>query len=368
MTYIAGHYDASVREKGVNVPSFAIFRSIERRFPWSFLGFLAGVIFGLFGIYTVFFYNKTADLKAEILSFAPVLSIRENVQDLEILFKGQNIKQTRNALTLVNLKLINIGNIALKPGDFDQKDLLAICLTDGEFVNSDILERSDPYLDKVFAETTKTPQRIAFPPFIMEPSHFMSLKLLILHNESVTPTLTIKGKVANVPKIPIVGLSETAATRSAMAIALSGGLLIQFIRIGLYGIGAVILFLIILIPSIVIIDKAEDHGLRRRKRRIELSVNEYLQSLDQSARHILEPIAGAIIAEDRWRDIHQSIPKGVLRAIEKGDAEKWNHQDIEKLFKRLKINLSQSDREYFLKSQNGMTQLIDLVAIFIQKH
>ena len=65
-----------------------LMQSIEQKIPWSFLGFLVGVTFGCFGIYSVFFYTKAPDLRVEIISSAPVFSIQENVQELDIIFKG----------------------------------------------------------------------------------------------------------------------------------------------------------------------------------------------------------------------------------------------------------------------------------------
>lgn len=272
--------------------------SIDRRFPWSFLGFLTGITFGLFGIYTVFFYAKAPELRAEIQSAAPVFSLRENVQDLDILFKGQNIREAHKALTLISLKLINRGNVPIKPGDFDQKDLLSLFVRNGELVRSDILDTSEPYLEKVFAESTTTNQGIKFPPFIMEPGHFISFRLLVLHNDSVQPTLELTGKIANVPTIPVVETAAGVAAPTKAAIAFSGDVVVQFIRVAAYGIGTVAVLGAAVALFAVISDRIDESRKRRRRRITEMRVREFLESLPADDRNQVDPVARFLVADN----------------------------------------------------------------------
>lgn len=274
-------------------------QSVEQKIPWSFLGFLIGIIFGVFGIYSVFFYAKAPDLRVEILSSTPVFSIQENVQDLDIIFKGENLRQSRQALTLTSLKLINRGNVPVKSGDFDPKDPLAICLNDGKLIKSDILETSEDYLDKVFAETTNASQSIVFPSFIMEPGHFILLRMLILHDEGAEPKLSIKGKVANVPNIDIVESFKTEDARGKGSIAISGDIIVQIIRVGIYGFGFIVTIVVIAVLFAFINDKIQ----KQKRNKIRLSkkkcVDDFLNSLDLKQRLMLEPIARTLLANDR---------------------------------------------------------------------
>ena len=336
-----------------------VLNAIERRFPWSFLGFLAGMTFGIFGIYTVFFYAKAPDLRLEILSSAPVLSIRENVQDLEILFKGQNIRETRQALTLINLKLINRGNVPVKPGDFDQKDLLQLCVSDGELVKSDILETSEPYLDKVFAETTTTKEDVAFPPFIMEPGHFISLRLLVLHSESVKPTLNLKGKVANVTKIPVVQSSESIMTPTKGSTAFSGDVVVQFIRIASYGLGTLGFLVGAIFLFLAVREKMENKQRLQRMLSTKTRIRPFLESLNMRDRRRIEPIADALLSpgEDILLLSHSELSMLFSQSPEKIR----NDPNILYFMEGIRMRVPNFDSEYFLSNDDALNKLRKLV-------
>lgn len=92
----------------------SLFSEIDRKFPWSFLGFIAAIIFGGFGIYTVFFYHTNPDLRMEVANDAPVFSLREQVTGLEIMFRGANIRESHQGLSILTLRIANRGNVAIR--------------------------------------------------------------------------------------------------------------------------------------------------------------------------------------------------------------------------------------------------------------
>lgn len=339
--------------------------SIDRKFPWSFLGFLTGVIFGVFGIYTVFFYAKAPDLKAEIQSSAPVFSLRENVQDLDIMFKGQNIRQSHKALTLINLKLINRGNVPIRPGDFDQKDLLSLSLkAKGEIVKSDILDASEPYLNKVFADTTKNNQSIQFPPFIMEPGQFISLQLLTLHDENEKPTLTISGKIANIPNIPVIEIAPHAIAPSKKMIAFSGDIVVQFIRVAVYGLGSLAILAGIMALFVTIRDRVEMNMRQRRRIFTERRMHEFLSSLTSRDRQAIEPIARTIITDKHVAFmLHHELRPFLHRLTDQPIESLKKDEHLEMLMDHLDMSLPNFKREYFLSSEKGLLHLIRLLEI-----
>ena len=335
--------------------------SIYRRVPWSLLGCLIGITFGLFGIYTVFFYAKAPEVRAEIESVAPVISLRENVQELDIMFKGQNIREAHKALTLVSLKLINRGNVPVKPGDFDQKDLLSLLVRNGELVRSDILDTSEPYLQKVFAESTTTNQGIKFPPFIMEPGHFISFRLLLLHNENVHPTLELTGKIANVPTIPVVEAATDVGAPTKGSIAFSGDFVVQFIRVAAYGLGtlAVLAGVLALVAAIGShIEKSKERG---RRLITQMRVQEFLESLPAGDRDAVEPVAITLVTDDRMVRRQEIMPEQF----------RWDTQSEElgqdfhflMLLDAVSRRYPHFNRDYFLCNKSGLTNLSRVLKI-----
>jgi hypothetical protein len=332
--------------------------SIDGRFPWSFLGFVTGIAFGIFGIYTVFFYAKAPDLRAEIQSAAPVFNLRENVQDLDIMFKGQNIREARKALTLISLKLINRGNVPVKPGDFDHKDLISLSVGNGELVRLDILDTSEPYLKKVFRESTTTRQGIQFPPFIMEPSHFIVFRLLVLHNENVRPELRITGKIANVSAIPVLDTTAQVAEPTKGTIAFAGDVVVQFIRVAVYGLGSLIVLAGVIILFMLISAQIEKHKQWRRRQFTEKSIADFLSQLSEHDRQAIEPIAHDIILDNytKYMSIASRLRRHVpqlLLPLEELKKKPW----FETVLSQLQWLSPHFNKDYFLSNDSGLKNL-----------
>lgn len=352
-------------------------KSIDRRFPWSFLGFLAGVIFGLFGVYTVFFYAKAPELKAEIQSATPVFSLKENVHDLNIIFKGQDIKQAHKGLTLINLKLINNGNFSIKPGDFDPKAPLTIILKKGEIVKADILETSDPYFKKVFADTKISSQSIQFPPFIMDPGQYLSIHLLTLHEESARPTLTITGKIANVPNVPVIKIVSNPSNTSKQTLAFSGDIIVQFMRVLVYGISTLLGIIGIIILFWKIQSSIESKRRKNHRLKIEMEIEKFLLSLPREDRLALEPIAKAILRNKELREaLFRKLPRirefwdyydDLKRHLsDEGLNEELNEKLNEKLnyyFEDLKIISPNFNFDRIISNEKRLMALVQLLTI-----
>ena len=345
-----------------------VFKSIDRKFPWSFLGFLTGVAFGVFGIYTVFFYAKAPDLKVELLSSAPVLSIRENVQDLEIMFKGTNIRQSHQALSLINIKLVNRGNVAIKSGDFDEKDPLILVVDEGEIVKADIIESSDSYLEKVYAETKLSIKTIRFPSFILEPSQFMSVRLLVLHSETVAPALSMKGKVANVGEIPVVLSKTEPSEQTTSSIAYSGDFVVQSIRVASYGIGTLAFLAAVIAIFVMIRDRLEMLHRRRHRLLTEARLDRFVESVPNKNRKTVKQLARLLASDGEilymlrhelgpLMHFHKDLPEGELMANDR----------LKMLLRHFGMRSPEFDMEQAFSDKDNIKYLIEMLHIIDDK-
>ncbi len=111
------------------MPEFEYTDTINRRFPWSFLGFFSGLIFGVFGLYAVFFYEKLPELRVEVVSNTPVFSINEDVDNLSILFNGEDIRESKQLLSVLTIKILNSGNLSITTGKKKGSHLCTLILT-----------------------------------------------------------------------------------------------------------------------------------------------------------------------------------------------------------------------------------------------
>lgn len=75
--------------------------AIDRKFAWSFFGFVLAVFFGGITIYNEFIRNPNPSLSVQILSDTNVLDVRENVPELKIVYGDVDIKSLSQTLSVV---------------------------------------------------------------------------------------------------------------------------------------------------------------------------------------------------------------------------------------------------------------------------
>ncbi len=72
---------------------FRYLQTLDRRFAWSFLGFVLGAVFAILTVYTDFIRDENPSLTFTTLSDASVLDVNEDISDLGITYRGKDISQ-----------------------------------------------------------------------------------------------------------------------------------------------------------------------------------------------------------------------------------------------------------------------------------
>ena len=122
--------------------------SIDKKFAWSFLGFLLAAVFGLLSIYTEFWKEEKPKLEFEIVSNTPVLSVRERIDDLEVLYKSQDIAKTGKSLSVVIVRAINNGSTSILKSAYDNDFPIGVKVESGSLIRADISTASSLYLTR----------------------------------------------------------------------------------------------------------------------------------------------------------------------------------------------------------------------------
>ncbi len=275
----------------------AILNDIERKFPWSFLGCVAGVVFGLFGIYTVFFYDKFPDLKIETTSDAPVFSVKEQVPELDILFQKTNIREAHQGLSIVTLRINNQGKSPIRASDFDVKDPLTVSLLNGKIIRADMVDSSEDYFKNVFTEAKTSDSKIILPPFIMERGRYMAIRVLVLHDEKVRPKFSATGKIANIKELTITPytLSEPV---SVIHSTIQGDVVVQGLRVLVYGGGLIAAIGLIAVIMNFISSAFRRRRERKQQERLEDLVTGYLQKMPLDLQNQLRPFTRLCMKND----------------------------------------------------------------------
>ena len=186
----------------------------DRSFSWSFLGFFVGIFGVAFGVWA-YFRPISPRLTYEILTNTPVLNVREDVNDLQVMFKGNDISKDGQSLIVVTFRVENNGAVGIKIGDYDPRSLLGLSIGEGEIVERpkviaastgyerDAVEIILPSDRKSEDEEAVLDNRMSFEPLILDPQEFFTIKLLALTSSEVLELQPV-GKVAGVKNIRVV--------------------------------------------------------------------------------------------------------------------------------------------------------------------
>ncbi len=245
---------------------WAKLKEIDRRLPSSSIGTFVSVLFGLLGLALVIWYQKAPQLKYEILSQSPVYSIREQIPDLEIMFKGENIRKQQQTLSVITIRVSNPGSAPITPSSFDARDLPGVSITDGKIITLDDAQRS-PKLKKTLELTKIAENQYVIQPLILDKDQFFVLKLLVISPESSHPKVESIGNVAGVSNIEVTQPPSPEEKQSFISKAFSGDWFVQLVRAIAYTVAVVALVILIIVSTLKISDKLERAHRRRLARK-----------------------------------------------------------------------------------------------------
>jgi len=218
---------------------------LDQKFAWSFLGAFFSLLFGVFGIYTVFFYERKPVLQVDVTTNTPVLDVHADVADLQITYKGIDLASKKQALRLATAKFQNSGSASILHSLHDPDEPVTLVLSTGTFLpNPELLDASNSYLERsAKASLVAGGERVSLDPVILDPGDWFTFKFLILCDASAVPALSIEGKIAGMPDFLVTEAFRAGTPTSPFLDALRGGLIVQIIRLLAYTIAAFVLLM-----------------------------------------------------------------------------------------------------------------------------
>lgn len=220
---------------------------LDQKFSWGFLGTVLCIIFGVFAVYT-WFHDKKPQMKFEVLSQAPVYDIRENVGKLDILFNGENIREKKQMLSLITIKVSNAGNADILKSSYDETQLPGCKICDAKVIKTDLLSASSDYITNSLRLMQRSDNEIVFSSVILEPDQFFTFKSLILHEENHKPTVQTFGKIAGIMRFELLETYSKAGQPTFVANTFQGSLPTQLTRALCYPFGLIVAVAIIAVP------------------------------------------------------------------------------------------------------------------------
>lgn len=254
------------------------FASIDRKFAWSFLGFVLAVFFGCLTIYNEFLKVRDPQLVVEVLGNANVLDLRENLPELKILYGDVDIRSVGKDLSVIVFRLRNVGGAPILVGSYDANAPLRVGLSNGEFLKFELTDATSDYLMSAATAQKISTSAIQLPTVILEPGESYTIKALAIHESRVAPTLKASGKIAGMRDIQVVKLEPEKDNETFFSKVFSGSLGVQFVRAHLYFIVVIIVWASIISSFVGISSAIVTRGRRKAVSQFRKHVNEKVPS------------------------------------------------------------------------------------------
>lgn len=184
------------------------YTEIDRKFSWSFFGFLLGILGVAFGLYSILHHEKPK-LQFEMVTNTDVINVTENIGKLQILFDNESVISNDTTLKLITIRLANVGNISLKKDDFDKDYLVGLRFKNYQIADKPtIIDQSNKYLqDRLSFSFDST--SIKIDPILIDKNDFVTFKLLLLGPRNEDVIISPVGKIAGQSTIPILSELKT---------------------------------------------------------------------------------------------------------------------------------------------------------------
>ena len=109
----------------------------------------------------------------ETISETNILDVRRNLQDLSIVFRGQNVEEQNLNLRILTIEIANTGTIDILPVHYDVEDDWGIKFNAGEVVEARLVDTNSDYLRSKIVPQLLGTDTVAFPKVIFEKGEFI---------------------------------------------------------------------------------------------------------------------------------------------------------------------------------------------------
>ena len=241
-------------------------KNLDKRYSWSFLGLLIGIVGVGYAIYTEYNNRETIDLSFEIVSNTNVLDVNEEVSDLVVNYKNENILQSNRNLKVLTVRISNTGTKHITNFDYDKHQDWGFKIKHGSIVNSpELIAASNLYLEESIANISlDTLGNVLFPKVIIESGEYFTVKVLTISNSSKNPTVLPLGKISGINKLKVFESQLTSKELDFWEKLLIGNFFVHIARIFFYLILISIVFIGFGIPLTKVSDYIESHEDKRK--------------------------------------------------------------------------------------------------------
>ncbi|PMO00232.1 hypothetical protein BCT19_23560 [Vibrio splendidus] len=209
----------------------------ERKLPYSFVSTILGLVGVIAAIYFSMYYEKKPQLDIEILSQFSALDIKESVDSLDVIYNKDSLNAKGQSLSVVELKVINNGDAPILRTYYDPQSQAGFTVKNGEVPENPIITGSKtPYkTEDIHLELVKT-NSILLPHVIINSGDYYIIKLIVLHNSDLKPSIESFGVIAGFDRINVLTNLKSEDNRNFLQKFFEGTLLMNIGRFFFFGI------------------------------------------------------------------------------------------------------------------------------------
>lgn len=230
--------------------------------PWEIAKKLGSWAWKIIGVFVVFLaiwsaydqYLKRPSIFSQIVSEINVLDINRPLRDLQILFKGNNIREKNLNLRIYRVKIDNNGGTNITQNDFDQNDSWGIRIERGNIIETRLIESNSEYISSNLSPQIQDSSVVRFNKIIFDKGGSFTVELLVLHDKDIPPILYRIGKMAGIQEneSKILALEHS---EPFWATFLYGGWFVNSVRFVVYGLAAILILFAVLVVVIKLQEK-----------------------------------------------------------------------------------------------------------------
>lgn len=246
------------------------FRTLDDKFSWSFLGFVIGLMGTTYAIYVDQFKEQKPLLVFDVLSNTQVLSVKEDLNKLDIFYDRQNLKVRNENLILLTLKISNEGTENIRKNDYYSLAPFGFKLVGCNIAEPPIvIDASNDFIKENVSVLYDSLNRITFNKIPFNKRQYFILKVLTICGNNNYPEINPFGNISGINKSFYVRQSYLESQRDELSFIeklVHGNLGIHIVRFLIYLFLLITSLLLIGIPTSKILRVIE---LKRRKRLIK---------------------------------------------------------------------------------------------------
>lgn len=177
-------------------------KKLDSIFAWSFFGVILAI---LFFIYQEYIKKDYTEITLQVVSKNNVLDVKENISDLRILYRENELISLNKELKILDLKIINSGTQHISQAKYDQKQSWGLVVENAQILNiPEIKSTSHDYIMNEFKMMILDSNRIYFPKAIFDCNEFIELKILVFTEAGANPIPKLFGKISGIHEFKVV--------------------------------------------------------------------------------------------------------------------------------------------------------------------